>query len=776
MREIFSIAMIFFVKRYIFTLLAGATLLLWGSCSSDKFLNEGEHVLSSVKLKSTDKKLDASGYRDYIRQEPNSRWFNITKVPLGLYCLSGKDSTKGINKFFRRLGEAPVIYNEQMARNSLDHVTLAMQTKGYLEAQTNLKTKKNGHKLKLEYCLTPGTLYKIRSIDYDVDDAEIDSVIRMHESESNLSVNMPCDANLLDTERDRIITLLHNEGYYKVLKKYIYYDVDSAAGPQKLALTLHFSGKEIAEDSLYDYNKYFIGNISVDVTSDETFGKAATDSIKYRGIWIRYHGKRTIRPNVIFSQLDIHRGGHYNEDDVRTTYNNYGRLQALRSSSVHFQDMGNGILNCQVSLMTEKVNQVSAEVEGTNTAGDLGVASAVSFTNRNLFRGSEVWSTKAKAAFEAITGLEGYNDQNFFELTLETKLNFPRIIVPFLSERRRMNLHGSSEVSLQYDTQERPEFHRRFLTALWSYKWNNRMNKVQQKWDAIGINYVFMPWISNTFREEYLNSDNARFAIVRYSYENLFILNSAYNFIFNSSGSPTGQMGQKNAHQFHIGVESAGNFLYLFSKVMNVNKNTSGSYDMFNVEFAQYLKFDIDYARSFLLNKNNSLAMRAAFGIVQPYGNTTIVPYEKRYFAGGANSIRGWSVRELGPGTYKGTDNKVNFINQTGNLKLLFNLELRSYLFWKLSGAVFVDAGNIWTTRNYEAQPGGQFKLDSFYKQIAASYGLGLRFNMDYFILRFDMAMKAVNPAYETTREHYPLVHPNFNRDFTFHFAVGLPF
>lgn len=750
--------------------------LMLASCSSSKFLSGDQRVLSSVKLKSTDKKFDVSSLRSYIRQDANSRWFNLWKVPLGIYNMSGRDSTKGINLFFKRLGEAPVIYDSLLTQNSCTQLTLALQSKGYLNARTLLEKSTDKKKVKLKYELQPGMLYKIRSIDYDIDDRAIDSIIKNHEGESKLWVNMPCDANVLDGERDRIISLLHAEGYYKVLKKYIYYDVDSADGPQRLALTLHFNGKAIAEDSLYDYNRYWIGKVKVDVDNDESMGSAPKDSIKYRGIWIRYGGSRMIRPNVIYSQLDIHRGSHYNEDEVRSTYANLSRLQILRNSSIHFEDIGNGILDCYVHLWTEKLNQISTELEGTNTSGDLGVASSVTFTNRNLFKGSEVWSTKLKAAFEAITGLEGYNDQDFFEFSVESKLNFPRIIVPFLSEQRRVNLHGSSEISLQYNTQDRPEFHRRFLSALWSYKWNNGSGKIQQKWDALGLNYVFMPWISETFKNDYLDSDNARFAVVRYSYENLFILNSAYNFIYNSSGGNRNVNSQRNAYQFHFGLESAGNFLYLLSNVFNTSKDNEGRYTLFNVAYAQYVKFDIDYARSFLLSKNNSLAMRAAFGIVTPYGNNTIVPYEKRYFAGGANSVRGWSVRELGPGSYTGEDGKVNFINQTGNLKLLFNMELRSYLFWKLSSALFVDAGNIWTTRNYAAQPGGQFKFDKFYKQIAASYGLGFRFNFDYFILRFDMAMKAISPSYSTTKEHYPVVHPNFERDFTLHFAVGLPF
>ena len=176
------------------------------------------------------------------------------------------------------------------------------------------------------------------------------------------------------------------------------------------------------------------------------------------------------------------------------------------------------------------------------------------------------------------------------------------------------------------------------------------------------------------------------------------------------------------------------------------------------------------------LDNNNQLTLHAALGVAYPYGNSTVLPFEKRYFSGGANSVRGWSVRGLGPGSFKGKDGAIDFINQTGDMKLDMNMEFRTFLFWKFYGAAFVDAGNIWTLRKYDEQPGGQFKLDSFYKQIAVAYGLGLRLNFSYFILRFDMGMKAINPAYETKEEHYPIVNPRLSRDFAFHFAVGLPF
>ena len=223
-------------------------------------------------------------------------------------------------------------------------------------------------------------------------------------------------------------------------------------------------------------------------------------------------------------------------------------------------------------------------------------------------------------------------------------------------------------------------------------------------------------------------------------------------------------------------VETAGNLLDLYAHTFNTQKNEMGQYMTFNIAYAQYAKFDIEFTHRLFEWENSQLVFHTGFGIAYPYGNSDILPFEKRYFAGGANSVRGWSVRSLGPGSYKDKDGKINFITQTGDMKLDLNLEYRSHLFWKFAWAMFVDAGNIWTLRDYKDQPGGQFKFSRLLDDLAVGYGMGLRLNFDFFILRFDFGMKAVNPAFEENETHYPITNPRLSRDFAFHFAVGMPF
>ena len=428
-------------------------------------------------------------------------------------------------------------------------------------------------------------------------------------------------------------------------------------------------------------------------------------------------------------------------------------------------------------MQLNKPRGISFDLEGTNTAGDLGGAATLAYTHRNLFRGAESLSMKLRGAYESIRHLEGYAHQDYIEYGFESTLRLPTL--PITTTRAGLRRYkGATDLSLLYNSQNRPEFHRRLLTAAWQLNWNKHSRpNWQNHLDLLSLNYVFMPWISQTFRRNYLEGDDPRYAVLRYSYENLFIMKSSYGFTYNSLRSRSGgQLYQSNGYQVRANIESAGNLLYGLSKVLRIHRNADGHYTLFNIPYSQYVKADFDYSQSLRINEKSSVAFHAAFGIAIPYGNSTIIPYEKRYFSGGANSVRGWSVRTLGPGAYVGKDGNIDFINQTGNLKLDFSAEYRAALFWKFEGAAFVDAGNVWNTRNYMDQPGGQFRFNSFYKQIAVAYGVGLRLNLNYFILRFDGGMKAINPTVPSGRDHYLIFHPRFSRDFALHFAVGLPF
>lgn len=756
-------------------------LMMLSACSASRFIPEGHYMLENVTVKSDDKKVDVSLLKGYIRQHPNAKWFSLIKAPMAPYLLSGRDTTRRINRFLQRIGEAPVIFDTVQANRSAENMLAAIQNMGYLEATISQQYQIKKQKLKLTYALSPGPRYRVSSLDYQIDDPVVDSLIMSDKGNSRLYSGMPFDVNVLDAERSRMSTLLQNNGYYKFNKEYVRYIADTCVGNYEVGLKVLIPlYRPSAQDSLRLHERYtvrqiaFVNNLGRMESSYDTTG---VTKMVYNGYPFYYKGRLGLRPAVFIDNNKIVSGKYYSERDVQQTYANLGRLGSILYSNVRMEEVDtfSRQLDCYISVNQNRPRSFGAELEGTNSAGDLGAALSLSYQNRNLFRGSELLSVKLRGAFEAITGLEGYSDQNYFEISAEVGLTFPQFKLFHFGKKRHI-VQPTSEISVLYDSQNRPEFHRRVLTSALRYRWRSPRELFRHRIDIIDLNYVFMPWISDTFRRDYLDDASDRNAILRYNYENLFIMKFGYSFSYNSQGGTASAVDYgSNALGLHFNIESSGNLLYGLSELFNTSKS-NGQYTLFNIAYAQYVKGDVSLSKSFRFDSRNSLALHFGLGIAYPYGNSTILPYEKRYFSGGANSVRGWSVRGLGPGSFRGTDGRIDFINQTGDIKLDLNAEYRTKLFWKLHGAFFIDAGNIWTIREYAEQPGGQFGFDTFWRQIAVSYGLGLRLNFDFFVLRLDGGMKAVDPAYSDHIGHYPLLHPDFRRDFTLHFAVGLPF
>ena len=749
-----------FQRTIKYTLWVAILVFFASSCSVSKFLPEGATLLDHVALVSDSANFDPSTMEGYIRQHPNSKWFSLFKAPLGIYCLSGKDSTKRVNRFIRKLGEKPVLFSEDIARKTQTDILSAVQNLGYLNASVDLIQQQKGYNTRLIYYIVPGTRYTVRNLERRIDDAAIDSLLTTFDNESYLSEGMNFDLNVLQNERSRINTLLQNRGYYRFNNEYIHYVADTTVGNLQVDLKMHLRPYRVVNNDTLPHNVYRIGEVSFPV--DENAGT-----------------RLKTRQKVLHAATELKTGDIYSEQKVQKTYSRLMRLGSVMGANIRFEpdEKDSTLLHTNIVLAPGKANSVNFELEGTNSAGDFGAAVSTSYQNRNLFHGGELFGITLRGAYEAIKGLNGYSDQDYIEYSVETGITFPDFKFPFVSSKFRRLAQATSEVSLMFDSQDRPEFHRRVVTGTWRYRWNQLSRKRQHKVDLLDLNYVFMPWISDTFRKLYLEDPESRNAILKYNYENLFIMKWGYNFTYSSrplSGAANNY--GTDAYIIRLGAESSGNFLYGLSHLFDARPNADNQYTLFNIAYAQYVKGDFDFSKSFRLDDKNSLALHFGLGVAYPYGNSTFLPYEKRYFSGGANSVRGWSVRGLGPGSFNGSDGRIDFINQTGDLKLDLNAEFRTHLFWKIHGAAFVDAGNIWTLREYAEQPGGQFRIDSFWRQIAVAYGLGLRLNFDYFILRLDGGMKAVHPAFKDAKRHFPIIHPNFNRDFSLHFAVGLPF
>lgn len=758
-------------------------ILALSSCSATKFVPDGSYLLDEVRITSDTKDIRAGNFKSYVRQNPNTKWFSLLKTQLHIYNLSGRDSSRWINRFLRRIGDEPVIYDEALAERSQTEIKKALNNMGYMAASVKRIEKKSKKKLDLTFSISPGKPYIIKSLHYDISDKTIEKYLQEDSINTNLKEGMLFDVNVLDAERQRIVDYLMQRGYYKFNKDYISYTADTVNTTLLVDVTMHLHlYKASATDNPQNHFQYKINKVNFITDYDVLQSSALSsievnDSVHYNDFPIYFKDKLYIRPKVLVDNTRIRPGSLYNERAVQNTYSSFGRLSAFKYTNIRFFETQQGDtakLNCYVMLTKGKPKSVTFELEGTNSAGDLGAAASVSFQNRNIFKGSETFTLKFRGAYEAISGLqEGYKNNNYTEYGTEASLNFPSFIFPFLSTDFKQRIRANSELGLQYNSQLRPEFSKTVASASWSYKWTSKQRS-QHRFDLLDVNYVYMPWISQAFYDTYI-SDSTN-SILKYNYENHLIVRMGYTYTYNSSGgTQLNNTTAANSYSIRANIESAGNILYGISQLAQLHKK-DGSYTVLNIPYAQYVKGDFDYAKNIQIDPRNSFAFHMGFGIAYPYGNSSMLPFEKRYFSGGANSVRGWSVRALGPGRFKGDDKNIDFMNQSGDIKLDFSAEYRSKLFWKIQGAVFVDAGNIWTIRDYKDQPGGMFKFNTFYKEIAFAYGLGIRFDFDFFVLRFDGGMKALNPVYTSGRDRYPILHPDFGRDFAFHFAVGYPF
>lgn len=764
------------LKKIIILLLCNIMVL---SCSVNKFIPAGEHLLDDVVIVSNTNKANASKARSYVRQQPNSKWFSLAKVPLYTYALSGKDTSLWINKALQRIGEAPVIYDAELAERTRANIEQMLVNDGYLHASVDLECKKNDKKKRAvaTYYLHERERYYVSEMNLVTDDKELEKVLHADSASSLLKVGMPFSVDRLESERRRIAESLRNNGYYRFQKDYITYIADTAHHSNKVKLTMNvalFSPSADAEPVPHkQYTLNDISFVSGALHVDEDVLKEC-DTTRFEDYLIYHKGDAVVRPRMLANNTYLEKGKLYSQKDVERTHNSFVQLPALKYTTVRMvEHPDTSLLDCYIMYERNRRRSLGFEVEGTNTAGDLGAAAAFTFSDRNLFRRSELLSLRIFGAYEAVSNLRGYTGEIFLEYGAELSLRIKGgIISRFVPAEKRM-LMSSTTFALKFNTQERPEFNRRVLSGAWNYMWSKR-EKSTHRLDVLDLNYIYVPWISETFKSEYLDSISNRNSILKYNYENLLITKFGYTYTYNSSLDGS-RRSDRVAYSLRAGAECSGNILYLATTMLNSSKNSDGQYTFMNIAYAQYVKGDFDFTTRVMIDERNTFVVHLGFGIAYPYGNSRILPFEKRYFSGGANGMRGWTVRTLGPGHYRNRGSNIDFINQTGDMKLDMNVEYRSHLFWKLHSAVFLDAGNIWTLRSYKEQPGGQFKINSFYKDIALSYGLGFRLEMDMFVLRLDAAMKAINPAY-TGKEKYPVINPRFGRDFALHFAIGYPF
>lgn len=761
-------------------------LVLLSGCSLTRHVPEGSYLLDNVSVNVDDstKSITSDDLMHYVRQKPNNKFLHISRMRLGVYNMSGTDSTWWWNKWMRKLGEAPVIYSEEATTTDSLQLVKALRNSGFLGAKVNVKSipDRNKRSIKLKYTVETGAPHIIRDIRYEFPDDSLRNVVMRDSARFIVRKGNRLDRNQLEQQREWITTRLRNRGYWGFRKEFITFSADTTEGSKNVELTMTLQPpypQELRAVDIDTHRKYTVGRITVVTDYDNATGTTFThdnDSVTYRDITVIYaKGRHYLSPSAIYQKIALQQGASFRQRDVDRTYEALGRLPVLKFIQVVMVPVGkSGLLDAYILLTPGKTQTVSLQLEGTNSEGDLGVGAEVHYSHRNIGHGSETLDLKLRGAYQALNGnLHGFIHNRYLEFSTEAAVTFPKFEAPFLKDWFKRKVRASTEVHLSLNYQERPEFTRVISAAGFGYKWDEHSSRLRYSLSPIDVSYVYLPKSTNDFIDK-IAPDNP---LLRYSYEDHFIMRMGFNFYYTNKRKPSAFRlhKQKDIIWVRAQTETAGNLLFAFSRLFNPSRDYSRDpYKVLGIRYAQYARLDADAAYTRIFDRKNSLACYVGFGIGVPYGNSSMLPFEKRFYGGGANGVRGWDVRTLGPGAFPGTNSVSDFIFQCGDIRLNMSVEYRAKLFWVLEGAAFIDAGNIWTIRNYDSQPYGEFKFNSFYKQLAASYGVGIRLDFNYFLIRLDLGMKAHNPA--VNAEHWPLLHPRWGRDRSLHFSIGYPF
>ena len=720
------------IGTYVFLCLA---VLLIASCSTTKFVPEGQYLLNKAYVKCTDdKKVSTTSLRNYLRQKQNTEILGFWKLQLQVYNTAPRDTTTKSNKRLARnahkMGEAPVIYDEDLTRISMQQLRQQMNNMGYFHAEVDTQKVIKKRKVKLTYLVTAHQPYKIRHYEVDIPIEDVRKVA-MDKQRCKVREGEQFNTAVLDEERDRIATAIRNRGYFYFEKSMLEFTADSSLATHEVDVRIHMAPflNDLDSATLKKLRTiYYIREVNF--TQDHNFLRKSTL-------------RRTSR---------LRAGARYAAWREERTYARMNALPPVKYVDIAFTPVGDSLLDCNISVSRGRLNSISAELEGTYSAGDWGIAAGLNYSNKNIFRGAELLTLGGRVSYEWRA-----NGGRALEGKAEAGLLFP----------------SNVKVNIAYNYQQRPdEYTRTIANAGLSYiiprspgsRWTHKFN-------LIDINYIYLPWMSERFKHDFID----RSSVLKSSYEDQFIVDWSYTCMY-SSFNP--RRPDRSYVQFALTVETAGNALYALSKVARFPKNDQGEYLLGKIPFAQYAKGDFNFTFHGVVTPKHHLLFHLGAGIIVPYLNANAVPFSKRYFAGGANGVRGWQARTLGPGTFRGNGSSLVYDLQAGDIRMDMNLEYRFKVLRFLELAAFTDAGNIWTIDSYASQPGGAFMLKEFYKEIGWSYGVGLRFDLSIFIFRVDFGVKLHDPGRIDEGKQWRTAKNGlgWKDDMTFHFAIGYPF
>ena len=742
-------------------------VLFASACNTTKYVPENEFLLNKVSIASDNKSITKEETKTYIRQLPNAAVFGLFKLQLGLYNLSGSDSTKWWNRFWKRVGDEPVIYNPQLTSVTENQISQLFRNRGYMNAEVNSDISHPKEKIaEVTYNIKSNIPYRIRSYSVNINYPEL-LQIALDTARSLIKHGDLFDSDVLDDERDRITSRFRNLGYYNFSKDYLQYFADSTLNTNEADLVLEVRNESELTDSIdlvKVFQKYTIRKVHFYSETEKTLenlnSEISLDSLEIENYKFTYENIRNIRPSVLIQSTHIVPEDFYSDRAVERSYSSLNSLSAIKYMDISFRESGTDKLDAFIILTPNKLQSISADVEGTYSAGYWGLGGNINYGHRNIFKGSETLSLRGRAAYE----YQG-RDQNAYELGGDVGLKFPTFLLPFATRDMKRNIRATTEINGSYSYRNRPKEYTGIVTGVgFKYNWSERF-EVKHNFDVLNVSYVYYPFISPEYRA-YLSTS----PYFVYNFQNHLIMRTGYSGSY-SNFRPLQPL--RNYSTLNYGIETAGNLLYGINNLFNSTKDDEGTFKIFGIRYAQYVKTDFNLTRYQIFDKNNRIVYHAGVGVALPYGNNNLIPFEKRYFSGGANSVRGWTAYQLGPGTFRSKGGYIDYNTQMGDIRIDLNMEYRTKLFWKLDGALFLDAGNVWTIREYDSQPGGVFRFSDFIGQLGVAYGGGIRADFSFFVLRLDLGLKLHNPALSRTESWRTKITKD---DYAFNLAIGYPF
>lgn len=750
------------------------------SCAPAKYIPKDQYLLNKNKILIDDHNINKAEIQNYLLQKPNKKWIFGMRLNLYFYNLSNVI----FKKWFGKIGEEPVIFDPYLTKRSKDQLKKYLENKGfyYSEISDSVSFRKqntNRRNAVVTYTITPNQPYYVRNIFYSFEDTSLVSSVLSDSVNSLLKNGMLFDKEILEKERIRIENLLKNKGFYHFSKEYIFYNAKPVQDSLYLDLTMGIKefveGEADRKTKIKNHPRYKINEVSVfpDINPLNIDTGIPKDTTIYDGLKFIQTGELKIKPTTIANYNYLIPGNLYSSNNVDKTYQNLTLMGIYKFVNIQFSEpeyntdtLGYLPIDAKIELTRNKVHSYLFEPELTNSTSDIGVRSSLSYQNLNLFRGSEIFNIKISGGFEAFRKTDSIYT-NTIEYGAEAKIELPRFWLPFKSEQFVKKYGPKTLLSLAVNHRTDRRYVRTYANAAFGYTWKGNRH-LRHSVYPIELNFVQMDEEKSS--KEFI--DLLDVITQKYSYSDHLVSISRYSIEYNNQ-----QIGKvRDFMFFRMNIESAGNFLMATSKIGKRPKYED-RYLFFNTPFSQFLKSDYDLRFFNVLDAKNTLAYRIFFGLGYPYGNSNSMPYEKKYSTGGAYSMRAWKSYTLGPGSFvDSAQSSFARYENAGDIKLEMNFEYRFKLFWKVEGALFADAGNIWNMKNDSLSVETQFRWNSFYKEIAIGVGFGTRFDFSFFLFRIDLGMKIRDPELPLSERWIPFNHKMDKYDFPIQFGIGYPF